>query len=60
MDKAIVVTGGAGFIGSALAHRLSGEGLPVVAVDCLHPQIHPDRQRPEALPDFCYPHSRVT
>lgn len=52
MDKAIVITGGAGFIGSALARRLGGEGLPIIAIDNLHPQIHPDRKRPETLPDF--------
>jgi dTDP-L-rhamnose 4-epimerase len=52
MDKAIVVTGGAGFIGSALVRHLGREGLSIIAVDNLHPQIHPDRQRPEALPDF--------
>ena len=52
MQKAIVITGGAGFIGSALAARLGAEGLPIVAVDNLHPQIHPNGERPEALPDF--------
>ncbi|AGG87746.1 NAD-dependent epimerase/dehydratase family protein [Rhodanobacter denitrificans] len=52
MDKAIVVTGGAGFIGSALAHRLGVGGLPIIAVDNLHPQIHPDRKRPDSLPEF--------
>ncbi len=31
--KAILVTGVAGFIGAALAHRLLEEGLPVVGVD---------------------------
>lgn len=31
--KAILVTGAAGFIGAALAHRLLGEGLPVIGVD---------------------------
>ena len=31
--KAILVTGVAGFIGAALAHRLLREGLPVVGVD---------------------------
>lgn len=52
MDEAIVITGGAGFIGSALARRLGNGGLPIIAVDNLHPQIHPDHKRPEALPDF--------
>jgi dTDP-L-rhamnose 4-epimerase len=51
MQKAIIITGGAGFIGSALATRLGTIGLPIVAVDNLHPQIHPNQSRPEALPD---------
>jgi dTDP-L-rhamnose 4-epimerase len=52
MQKAIIITGGAGFIGSALAERLGASGLPIVAVDNLHPQIHPEQKRPEALPAF--------
>jgi dTDP-L-rhamnose 4-epimerase len=52
MQKAIIITGGAGFIGSALAARLGVEGLPIVAIDNLHPQIHPERTRPDALPAF--------
>lgn len=52
MEKAIIITGGAGFIGSALAQRLGSGGLPIVAVDNLHPQIHPEQKRPEALPAF--------
>lgn len=52
MEKATIITGGAGFIGSALAQRLGNEGLPLVAIDSLHPQIHPEQKRPDALPDF--------
>ncbi len=44
-----VVTGGAGFIGSALSHRLIGQGYTVIALDSLHPQIHPERSRPAEL-----------
>ena len=44
-----VVTGGAGFIGSALSHRLVGQGYSVIALDSLHPQIHPTRRRPAEL-----------
>ena len=44
-----VVTGGAGFIGSALSHRLIGQGYTVIALDSLHPQIHPNRSRPAEL-----------
>lgn len=51
-----LITGGAGFIGCALAtelmRRVSGDSGPsIVAADCLHAQVHPDRTRPEALPD---------
>ena len=52
MEKVVLITGGAGFIGSALASRLGNNGLPIVAVDNLHPQIHPEQKRPEALPSF--------
>jgi len=52
MEKVIIITGGAGFIGSALARRLGSNGLPIVAVDILHPQIHPEQKRPDELPSF--------
>jgi dTDP-L-rhamnose 4-epimerase len=44
-----LVTGGAGFIGCALAGRLLGRFDRVVAVDSLHPQVHPTTTRPVAL-----------
>lgn len=50
MRDAVVVTGGAGFIGCAMADKLREFGLPVVAVDNLHPQVHPQRTRPADLP----------
>lgn len=50
MKDCILVTGGAGFIGSALSRALAGNvRLPIVAVDNLHPQVHPVRQRPADL-----------
>ena len=49
MKKCILVTGGAGFIGSALSHQLASHALPFVAFDNLHPQIHETRTRPESL-----------
>ncbi|HEY5851875.1 MAG TPA: NAD-dependent epimerase/dehydratase family protein [Lysobacter sp.] len=52
MQRAIVVTGGAGFIGCALAEKLREFGLPIVAIDNLHPQIHPGSKRPAGLADF--------
>ena len=47
----MLVTGGAGFIGCALAPHLLELGLPVVAVDNLLAQVHPGQARPAALPD---------
>ncbi|MBS3178515.1 MULTISPECIES: NAD-dependent epimerase/dehydratase family protein [unclassified Pseudoclavibacter] len=44
-----LITGGAGFIGSALSHRLPEHFDRVVAFDNLHPQIHPVPERPSEL-----------
>ena len=38
----VLVTGGAGFIGSHLADRLLAAGHAVRALDSLDPQVHPD------------------
>jgi dTDP-L-rhamnose 4-epimerase len=46
---ACLVTGGAGFIGCALSGGLADRYDRVVAVDSLHPQVHPVAQRPAAL-----------
>jgi dTDP-L-rhamnose 4-epimerase len=43
------VTGGAGFIGSAVSAALADSFDRVVAVDNLHPQIHPTAARPDGL-----------
>src|SRR5262252_370984 len=45
----VLVTGGAGFIGSHLADRLLAEGHAVRALDNLDPQVHPQGERPEYL-----------
>lgn len=44
-----LVTGGAGFIGCALSPFLSERFDRVVALDCLHPQVHLHSRRPSAL-----------
>lgn len=48
MASSVLITGGAGFIGSALASRLRGQGHRVTALDSLHPQVH-GQGRPAAL-----------
>jgi dTDP-L-rhamnose 4-epimerase len=46
----VLITGGAGFIGSHLADALLAEGYRVRALDSLHPQVHgKDRKRPSYL-----------
>jgi dTDP-L-rhamnose 4-epimerase len=45
----ILITGGAGFIGSHLADRLLADGHDVRALDNLDPQVHPRGERPDYL-----------
>jgi dTDP-L-rhamnose 4-epimerase len=45
----VLITGGAGFIGSHLGDRLLAEGHAVRALDNLDPQVHPDGERPDYL-----------
>jgi dTDP-L-rhamnose 4-epimerase len=45
----VLITGGAGFIGSHLADRLLAEGHEVRALDNLDPQVHPSGERPDYL-----------
>ncbi|AQA05206.1 NAD-dependent dehydratase [Mycobacterium sp. MS1601] len=40
MSASVLITGGAGFIGSALANRLVQAGHEVAVLDVLHPQVH--------------------
>jgi dTDP-L-rhamnose 4-epimerase len=41
-STSVLITGGAGFIGSALARRLVAAGYDVAVMDVLHPQVHGD------------------
>jgi len=45
----VLITGGAGFIGSHLADRLLAEGHEVRALDNLDPQVHSQNERPDYL-----------
>jgi len=47
----VLVTGGAGFIGSHLADRLLADGHEVRALDNLDAQVHPEGRRPDYLDD---------
>jgi dTDP-L-rhamnose 4-epimerase len=50
MSRRVLITGGAGFIGSHLADDLLEHGYRVRALDALLPQVHgADRQRPPYL-----------
>ena len=45
----VLVTGGAGFIGTAISTGLADRFDRVVALDNLHPQIHPSAERPAGI-----------
>jgi dTDP-L-rhamnose 4-epimerase len=47
--ETVLITGGAGFIGSHLADALLARGHRVRALDSLIPQVHGDAQRPSYL-----------
>lgn len=51
MAERILITGGAGFIGRAVARELLGRGREVRVLDSMIEQVHGDRERPEGLPD---------
>lgn len=52
MSKRILITGGAGFVGSHLADELLAHGYRVRALDSLIPQVHgPAQRRPSYLAD---------
>ena len=45
----VLITGGAGFIGSHLADRLLADGHEVRALDNLDSQVHAEGERPDYL-----------
>jgi dTDP-L-rhamnose 4-epimerase len=49
--RRIVITGGAGFIGCAVARHLVEAAKDALALDVLHPQVHKEAGRPDRLPD---------
>jgi len=49
LPERILITGGAGFIGSHLGRHLLRQGHEVRALDRLDPQVHPERERPGYL-----------
>jgi dTDP-L-rhamnose 4-epimerase len=48
-EQTVLVTGGAGFIGTAISSGLAASFTRVVVVDNLHPQIHATGERPADL-----------
>jgi dTDP-L-rhamnose 4-epimerase len=51
LPETVLITGGAGFIGSHLADELVRAGHRVRALDCLVEQVHGEAQRPDYLSD---------
>jgi dTDP-L-rhamnose 4-epimerase len=51
LGERVLVTGGAGFIGRAVARELLSRGNEVRVLDSLIEQVHGDRERPEDFPD---------
>jgi dTDP-L-rhamnose 4-epimerase len=60
MDKRVLITGGAGFIGSALARALVAGGTEVVLLDSLHPDVHGEDPRPPEIPDARFIEGDIT
>ena len=60
MTQHILITGGAGFIGSRLAASLGRAGDRVWIVDSLHPQVHGEPAKPALPPEATFVRADVT
>ena len=65
MTQKVLITGGAGFIGSRLANHLIADGYKVRVLDSLSPQIHGDLPESSSLflslhPDVDFIRGNVT
>ncbi|MBP1881550.1 NAD-dependent epimerase/dehydratase family protein [Agrobacterium rubi] len=49
LSRSCIITGGAGFIGTAISSKLASVFDRVVIVDNFHPQVHEDSRRPANL-----------
>jgi dTDP-L-rhamnose 4-epimerase len=56
MSERVLITGGAGFIGSHLADELIGAGYRVRLLDSLVPQVHGEDRNP---PDYLHPEAEL-
>jgi dTDP-L-rhamnose 4-epimerase len=56
----VLITGGAGFIGSALAGLLGPQADEVVLLDSLHPDVHGHTPKSPAIPDARFVRGDVT
>jgi dTDP-L-rhamnose 4-epimerase len=59
-NKRVLITGGAGFIGSALARALTPHTDDVVLLDSLHPDVHGENPQEPEIPRARFIHGDVT